>query len=112
MSSLSLEPNQTPTISGRDVEFAIRRLECRKAPGLDGVTAHHLRHLPARAIQLLVSVYNSCFRLGYFPSDWKQSKVICVCKPGKSPEEIRSYRLLSMLPILGKMLESMIQPHL
>ena len=38
--------------------------------------------------------------------------MICVCKPGKPPEEVGNYLLLSMLPILGKMFEGMIQPHL
>ena len=42
---------------------------------------------------LVVAVFNACLRLGYFPDQWKLSKVICVCKPGKPPAVVTSMLL-------------------
>ena len=61
---------------------------------------------------LIVAVFNACLRLGSFPDQWKLSKVICVCKPGKPPADVTSYRMLSLLPALGQVYEKMLLPYL
>jgi len=39
--------------------------------------------LPVFCSQLLANIFNSCFRLGYFPKHWKRAEVISILKPGK-----------------------------
>ena len=53
-------------------------------------------------------VYNSILRLNYWPVTLKQAKVIMVPKPGKDPNEVSSYRPISLLPVLSKILEKLI----
>ena len=107
-----LSTEDVPTITRRAVENEIRSLKNGKAPGRDDITAQHLKHIPANAILLIVALLNACLRLGYFPSSWKDAKVITICKPGKPPDLVSSYRFLSLLAILGKIFERIVLPLL
>ena len=107
-----LSANDVPVISRRIVEDEIRWLKNGKAPGLDGITALHLKHLPATAILLITEIFNACLRLGFFPTQWKLSKVISICKPDKPSDDVTSYRMLSLLPTLSKLFERILLPHL
>ena len=71
-----------------------------------------VKHLPTAAILLIVNIFNACHRVGYFPSQWKLSKVISICKPGKPSSDVKSYRLLGLLPVLSKMFEKILLPYL
>ena len=52
-------------------------------------------------------------RLGYFPSQWKEAKVIALHKPGKSfYTEARAYRPISLLNHLGKLLKTIVNNRL
>jgi hypothetical protein len=35
---------------------------------------------------------------GYFPAQWKVAQIILILKPGKPPNELTSYRPISLLP--------------
>ena len=48
-------------------------------------------------------------RLQYFPIQWQVVQVILILKPGKPANEVSSYRPISLLPILSKVLEWIIQ---
>ena len=110
--STLLQAEEIPSISRRAVEIEIKALRNGKTLGFDGITAQHIKHLPSSAVMLLVSIFNSCLRLGHFPRQWKLSKVIGICKPGKPPEEVASYRFLSLLPSFGKLYERMLLPFI
>lgn len=58
-------------------------------------------------ILYLSHIYNVALRLSYFPTTWKSSVIVTVLKPGKSPEN-PSYKPISLLPVLGKILEKII----
>ena len=81
----------------------------KKAPGIDGVTNGMLKHLDQRHVQIIASIFQKCISLEYFPEAWKSARVVLVPKPGKdSYTELSSYRPISLLPCLGKMLEKML----
>jgi retron-type reverse transcriptase len=44
---------------------------------------------------------------GYFPDQWKVAQVILIPKPGKPPEDPKSYRPISLLPVLSKVFEKL-----
>ncbi|CAH2104339.1 unnamed protein product [Euphydryas editha] len=64
--------------------------------------------LPQKAIIYLTTLFNSINRRGYFPALWKVSQVIMIHKPGKPPHEVTSYRPISLLPVLSKLLEKIL----
>ncbi|XP_071643014.1 uncharacterized protein [Temnothorax longispinosus] len=85
-----------------DVLTTIKKLDVHKAPGYDLITAQILKQLPAEAITFLTSLFNAIFRLKTVPSQWKTALVIMILKPGKLAEDVKSYRPISLLPILSK----------
>jgi hypothetical protein len=50
--------------------------------------------------------------LGYFPTIWKVAKVIPIDKPNKPPSDVNSYRPISLLSSLSKLLERIIASRL
>jgi hypothetical protein len=76
-----------------------------------------IQQLPPEGLRTLLHIYNSILRLDYWPVILKQAKVIMVPKPGKPPNEVSSYRHISFLPVLSKILEKLLlikitnEPH-
>lgn len=60
----------------------------------------------------LTYIFNASIRLRYFPSEWKLAKVILIPKPGKPLENPTSYWSISLLPILSKVYEKLLQARL
>jgi len=50
--------------------------------------------------------------MGYFPHPWKRATVIPIPKPNKPPTDPNSYRPISLLSIVGKLLERIIASQL
>jgi hypothetical protein len=67
-----------------------------------------LRQLPRKAIAKLTYIYNAAFRLKYVPSYWKTAEVIMIQKPGKPATEAASYRPISLLAVLSKLLKKLV----
>lgn len=47
----------------------------------------------------LTIICNTIISLGYFPAQWIVKKVIIIPKPSKLLEDVRSYRLISLLTV-------------
>lgn len=88
-----------------EVCSAIRKLDLHKAPGYDLITAKILRELPDEGAVVLTQIYNAILRRNYVPPQWKVAEIIMILKPGKSAEDPKSYRPISLLPITSKVLE-------
>lgn len=95
-------------VSPVEVIKTIKRLDDRKAPGYDLITKEVLLELPRKAITFITTIFNATLRIGYFPSAWKVSEIIMIYKAGKLMTEKTSYRPISLLPTLSKMLEKTI----
>lgn len=56
-----------------------------------------------------MEIFNKCWELGCFSSEWKTATVIVLKKPGKTNYSLpKSYRPIGLLPIMGKILEKMV----
>lgn len=77
-----------------------------KSPGMDGITGEMCKSIWKVIPEYLVAIYNRCMDEGYFPFDWKCARVVVLLKsPDKPRSNPRSYRGISLLPVLGKVLE-------
>jgi len=56
----------------------------------------------------IVDLFNASLRTGIFPENWRNAVVVTIPKPGKDPLEAKSYRPISLLPVLSKALEYII----
>jgi len=91
-----------------EVQEAIRGLKVSKAPGPNGIPNRALKHLPQRAVSLLVLIFNAILVTHHFPTVWKHARVISILKPGKDPALPSSYRPISLLDTIGKLFEKIL----
>lgn len=105
--SLPIKP-----VSPKEVARQIKALENLKAPGFDLITAEILKKITPKGITLITIIFNAMLRLQYFPPLLKVSQIILVHKNGKPPNEVPSYRPISLLPILSKLFEKLLLSRL
>lgn len=96
----------------KEIQELIRSLKVKKSPGHDLIPVIALKNFPRKALVYITSIFNSCLRTGYFPETWKKAELVVIHKHGKNAKQVSSYRPISLLPIVGKLLESVIKRHL
>lgn len=94
-----------PQITEDEIIREIINLKAKKSPGFDLITAEILKEVSSKTIEVINQLMKAALKLKYVPSVWKVAEVIMVCKPGKSPYELTSYRPISLLPIISKLFE-------
>lgn len=87
------------------IEHTILHSVCRKTTGFDLITAEIAFKLLKKILLLLIYIYNSMLRFTYFPILWKFTIIIMIPKPNKSPDSSETYRPISLLPLLSKILK-------
>lgn len=96
-------------ISTDKISSILKNLKPRKSPGTDGITNKCLKALPKKGIKYLTQIINYCLKLQYFPKTWKHSNIVPIRKPSKPPDCPLSYRPISLLSSLSKILEKVIK---
>ena len=96
-----------------DIDFAeilnlIAKLVTKKACGYDHISNRILKKTSYIIAPYLCILFNNCIRQGVFPDAYKIAKVIPLFKKGGDKESKDSYRPISLLPALGKLLEKLI----
>lgn len=86
----------------------LKNLANKTSSGLDGIPPIILKHLPAQMIIYLAILFNNAINHSYFPSAWKNAKVLPILKEGKCPTDPSSYRPISLTPSLSKVFEAVI----
>ncbi|BES90539.1 Retrotransposon protein [Nesidiocoris tenuis] len=94
------------------VRNAIQRSSTKKAPGHDAIVQSLLRALPRKSLVFLTQIYNAILRTGYYPKSWKYAIITMVHKPGKPRSDLGGYRPISLLPLMSKIFERLLLPHL
>lgn len=97
-----------PRITPRAIADIIKTLNNRKSPGPDQVTHSMLKVFHRHHPQVLSLLFTSCLTLGYFPRKWRTGRVVFIPKPGKPPMLTDSYRPITLLSCLGKVLERLV----
>lgn len=92
----------------RKSKTVIAGLKKSKTSGYDLITAEEIGDIPYLAIVKLMRQYDWNLR----PSYWNVAEVILVSKPGKPATDVMSYRPISLLPVLSKILEKILQSRI
>lgn len=91
-----------------DVAKIIRALP-NTAPGLDGFTARMIRHAWDVSGDEMHHIFSACLSEGVFPDIWKVGRLVVLPKGnGKPLSDLKAFRPITLLPILGKILERLI----
>jgi len=107
--SYFLTPASEPKLTDPDeVQEAIMGLKVSKASGPNGIPNRALKHLPQRAVSLLVQIFNAILLTHHFPTTWKHARVISILNPGKDPALPPSYWPIRLLDTIGKLIEKVL----
>lgn len=101
----------SPT-SPREMAREIAKMDPYKAPGFDLITPRLLKELPKKCIVFLTMLVNATLRTSHVPALWKTSQIVMIHKPGKPPNEVSSYRPISLTPVLSKLWERIVLARL
>lgn len=96
---------ETETVTIQELASIVAKLPDGKAPGFDEITIAIIRQIPDNQAHKLVAIFNAAIRLQHFPLTWKMAKIITFHKAGKPQQEPTSYRPISLLSTIGKLLE-------
>ena len=89
------------------------RLFAHKAPGPDGVPNVVLKKSINAIATHLYFIFRAVFELETYPSEWKESIMVVLCKPGKpSYHHPKAYQPIALLNTMGKLLSSLIADNL
>jgi hypothetical protein len=83
-------------------------LNNKKSPDPDLITPKMLKELPKKGLLTLLYIYNGILRTHYWPEALKDAEIILLLKPGKDPKAPESYRPISLLPTLSKIIERLL----
>lgn len=80
-----------------------------KSPGYDGITNKMIQKCHPQFKEDILNIFNQCIQMGEMPGIWKYGLVIPILKQGKSPKCKNSYRPITLLSCIGKLLEKIIK---
>ena len=98
-------------IEAAEVHNALKTV-ANRSPGPDGVYNIMLSKGPFLLREILGRIFSLCLILGYMPSRWKRAETVMIPKPEKDRTKPDSYRPISLLPVLGKLLEKIVAARL
>ena len=85
-----------PDILKEEVKFALKVMGSNKAPGIDGITAEHLRALDEESVEVLTDLCNMIYKKGYMPADLMHSVFIKIAKKPKAVD-CTDFRTISLM---------------
>ncbi len=102
---------QRINFKSREVLRLLRGLQASKANGPDGISARVLRECASEFAPTLSRLFRSSLRSRRVPAGWKQGRIVA-CYKGGGKENPENYRPISLLPIVSKVLEVIINRRL
>ena len=97
----------TIDLGSDDIAKIIQKLDPNKAHGHDMISIHMLKICANSIYKPLQLIFRLCIENGKFPSEWKKANVVPVHKKGNK-QTLENCRLVSLLPICGKIFERLI----
>ena len=101
---------ETITVSEEEVQDQIRFLNANKSYGPDGISPRFIKLADYSLVKPLTKLYNLSLSSGKVPKLWKQANVVPLHKKD-SKHVMGNYRPVSLLSILGKLLERIVFKH-
>ena len=92
-----------------EVTRSIKKLNCNKAPGHDGITAEHLKYGGVSVADRLCRIYNMCREQEYIPCNFRKGVQVPLYK-GKNtwPLTPDNYRGITLLSTFSKLFEVLV----
>ena len=94
-----------------EVKRVITELKSKHSYGIDGISIRIFKLCPGNIALILAHIFNLSLSEGVFLKAFKQVKVIPVFKKG-STYDVNNYRPISLLPVMSKILEKLVNTRL
>ena len=91
----------------QELEAAVNTLKYT-APGYDNILNQFIRNLNENYFNLLLEVINTSWEEGELPKIWKAALIMPILKPDKMATSVESYRPISLLPCIAKLMEKLV----
>ena len=98
-------------ITAEENKKAIEKLKCKKAAGVDGISAEFYKYGCNELLPALELLFNTILTNGEYPSRWATGIIHPVYKKGDHgvPD---NYRKITVMPCIGKIFESILNNRL
>ena len=101
------------SVTKEQVHYSLMAQSAIKAPGPDKINFKILRMMWEWESDCITSMVQQAVRLGHHPEEWKRARGILLEKGGKRDFTlVKSYRVISLLNCMGKVLEKVIAEQL
>ena len=105
-------PYACPIFTPAEIIHHASSIKTKKAPGLDNLTANIIRQSIFILTNQFTQLYNTCLIHCYFPKLWKAGSLCLVPKPVGQISTIKKFRSISLLPVLDKIFEKLLDCRL
>ena len=95
-----------------ELDAKLKRLNTKKAKGYDRISNKIISYILPSLTPILHSLYNILVFRGHYPMVWKRAMGLMILKPNKKKSDLGSFRPISLLCNLGKVLESIVTTRL
>jgi hypothetical protein len=108
---ICLKKNKSLPITEKEIKSILKQLP-NSSPGPDIIHNRSLKNYTKLLLIHLVKIFNAIVDIGHIPQEWKNANIILLLKPKKEKKVPSSYRPISLLSCLGKVLEKIVKQRL
>jgi hypothetical protein len=98
-------------ISTKEVKLTMKQLR-NSSPGPDNVHNRCLKNYTDLLLHFITTLFNAVLDCEHIPDIWKKANIILLLKPKKENHLPSSYRPISLLSCVGKLLERIVKQRL
>src|SRR2546425_5342227 len=103
---------QIRPITLEEVTRLLRSTNSRSSAGQDEIPGHLLNNYANSLSSSVCHIFNESIEQSSFPKEWKKSNITAIWKNKGSKTEPSNYRPISIIPILGRLLEKAVATQL
>jgi hypothetical protein len=101
-----------PEVTMKELIANVKRLKTKSAPGKDGICNIMLKNASGPFLDVIRTLCNLSLKEGKIPGAWKESRITMIRKSGKCASDPNSYRPISLVSCLGKLIERVVSQRL
>ena len=99
-------------ITLEEIKNEIKQLSVKKARADDNINNKVIKSLQDQLTPILHHLFNISIEIGYIPEIWKSAQLCMIYKENKPKDRVESYRPISLISCVGKILEKILTNRL